>query len=139
MKALMAYAETWKQPINFQKTLWILFNRQVAPKFDPDIDCGGHVITHCNEIKYLGTWLDSKLSFSSHIKFIESKIRKNINIFKHLNSTRMLSEAVAFRLFNAFVRPHYQSLLNIYPILPKTKQDHLEALNRQIFRTIHHG
>ena len=36
------------------------------------------------------------------------------------------------------IRPFYQSLLNIYPILSKSKQNHLEAVNRQLFRTIHH-
>ena len=138
MKALMAYADTWKQPINYQKTFWVLFHRQVAPKFSHHIDCDGHLISYCDKIKYLGTLLDNKLSFSSHLKYIESKIRKNVTIFRYLNSSRMISEPVAYRLYNAFIRPHYQSLLNIYPILTKTKQIQLESLNRQIFRNLHH-
>ena len=49
----------------------------------------------------------------------------------------MLSEKVSYRLSNAFIRPHYQSLLNIYPILASNKQKQLEGMNRQMFRTIH--
>lgn len=137
IKALISYSKTWKQPINFEKTNWIIFHRQVAPKIPPYIECDGQSIFHCEKTKYLGTLIDNKLSFSSHLKLIESKIRKNSSIFKCLTSSRMLSEAVAYRLFNAYIRPYYQSLLNIYPILSKSKQSHLEAVNRQIFRTIH--
>lgn len=138
MVSLISYASMWKQPINFQKTYWLLFHRQVAPIVPPYIDCNGHLIYQSNKIKYLGTILDNKLSFTPHISYIESKIRKNSSIFKYLISSRMLSETVSYQLYNAFIRPHYQSILNIYPILSKSKQNHLEALNRQMFRLIHY-
>ncbi len=136
--SLVSYSQKWKQPINFQKTFWVLFHRQVAPNIPPFIDCNGHSIFHSKEIKYLGTILDCKMSFSTHISYIESKIRKNLSIFKYLSSNRVLSEIVAYRLYNAYVRPHFQSLLNVYPILAKSKKGKLEALNRQIYRNIHH-
>jgi hypothetical protein len=50
----------------------------------------------------------------------------------------MLSVAIAYRVFNAYIRLYYQSFLNIYPIISSSKQNHLEALNRQMFRTIRH-
>jgi hypothetical protein len=135
--SLMSYSVTWKQPINFQKTYWVLFHRQVAPIFPPFIDCNGTMISHSRNIKYLGTILDCKLSFTSHISHIQSKIRKNASIFKYLSASRVLSDAVAYKLYNAYIRPYYQSLLNVYPILSKSKHNQLEALNRQMFRTIH--
>jgi hypothetical protein len=49
----------------------------------------------------------------------------------------MLSQEISYRLYYAYIRPYYQSILNIYPILPRTKQKQLEALNRRIFCTIH--
>ncbi|CAF4887354.1 unnamed protein product [Rotaria socialis] len=106
----------WKQPINFEKTQLTLFHRQVAPKI-PLVTCDGYEIAHTN--------------------YIETKIRKNLAIFKRLASSRMLSEEVAYQLYNAYIRPHYQSLLNIYPLLSISKQNKLEALNRQVFRSIH--
>jgi len=81
--------------------------------------------------------LDAKLSFTEHIDYIKTKIRINMNIFKRLASSRMLSDQVSYRLYNAFIRPYLQSLLNIYPILSSTKQKQLESLNRKIFRIIH--
>ncbi|CAM4817219.1 unnamed protein product [Rotaria magnacalcarata] len=136
--SLMSYSSMWKQPINFQKTFWMLFHRQIAPIIPPYIDCDGHRITSCKKMKYLGTILDCKLSFTSHLSFVESKIRKNSSILKYLSSGRVLTEDTAYRLYNAYIRPYYQSILNIYPIISRTKQNHLEAINRKMFRTIHH-
>jgi hypothetical protein len=49
----------------------------------------------------------------------------------------MMSEQVNYRLYNAFIRPYCQSILNIYPILTPAKQNQLGGLNRKIFRVIH--
>lgn len=136
IEALIAYATLWKQPINFNKTLWMLFHRQVAPLI-PQITCSGNEISHVTSTKYLGTYLDCKLSFTKHICHIESKIYKNLSIFKRISAGRILTEEVAYKLYNAYIRPYYQSLLNIFPMLSVTKREKLEALNRKIHRYIH--
>ena len=48
----------------------------------------------------------------------------------------MTCEEINFRLFNAYIRPYYQSLLNIYPILTDVKKHQLEGLNHKIHRII---
>lgn len=133
---LIKYSNKWKQPINFSKTNWTLFHRQVDPKI-PDVNYEGYKIVQVKKFKYLGTILDAKLSFTPHIDYIEAKIRTNLNIFRRLASSRMTSEQVNYRLYNAYIRPYYQSLLNFHPILSPSKQNKLEGLNRKIFRTIH--
>jgi hypothetical protein len=60
-----------------------------------------------------------------------------MNIFKQLASSDMISDQVSYQLYNAYIRPSLQSLLNIYPILTSTKQKQLETVNRKIFRIIH--
>ena len=135
LRRLIDYSSKWEQPINFNKTYWTLFHCQVDPKI-LQIRCAGHNIEHVDKFKYLGTIFDAKLTFNAHIDYIKTKIRKNINIFKRLASSRMLSEEVNYRLYNAYIRPHLQSLLNIYPVLTENKQKQLENLNRQVFRII---
>ncbi|CAF4677541.1 unnamed protein product, partial [Rotaria sp. Silwood2] len=122
---LIKYSIKWKQPINFSKTCWILFNRQVVPQV-PNIIYNGYNIEHVNKFKYLGTILNAKLSFTAHLDYIKTKIRTSMNIFKRLNSSRMMSEQVNYRLYNAFLRPYLQSILNIYHILTPSKQKQLE-------------
>jgi hypothetical protein len=137
LKALQVYAEKWKQAINFLKTYWTLFHRQISPSIPPVCLENGTIIEQTTKIKYLGTTLDSRLSFSSHIDNIKSKIYKNLIIFKRLARSRMLSQEISYRLYHAYIRPHLQSILSIYPVLSRTKQQQLEALNRQIFRVVH--
>jgi Reverse transcriptase (RNA-dependent DNA polymerase)/Endonuclease-reverse transcriptase len=136
VKDLYSYSVTWKQPINFKKTYWTLFHRQISPKI-PTIYCGNNIIEQVSKTKYLGVILDARLSFNHHLDYIKAKINKNISVFKRLSSCRMLSQEVSYRLYHAYIRPHYQSILNIYPALSHTKQQQLEALNRKIFRNIH--
>lgn len=122
--------------MNFKKTYWTLFHRQISPSI-PVIFCENNIIEQVSKIKYLGVILDARLSFNYHLDYIKSKINKNIVVFKRLSCSRMLSQEVAYRLYYAYIRPYYQSVLNIYPILSSTKQQQLEAMNRKMFRIIH--
>ena len=116
LSRLIKYAEIWKQAINFNKTYWILFQRPVKPQI-PSITYNACDILHTTKIKYLGIILDACLFFSQHIDYIKRKIRTNTNIFRRLACQRMTSEAVNLKLYNAYIRPYLQILLNIYPIL----------------------
>lgn len=95
------------------------------------------MIQHVKKFKYLGMFLDTKLSFKEHIGYIKGKIHSNLNIFKRLAYSRMLDDKSKYRLFNAFIRPHLQSLPNFFPILMSSKQRMIEGFNRKIFRSIH--
>ena len=53
LKQLLWYSIKWKQEINFRKTFWILFHRQVAPRI-PDISVEGRQIGHGNKIQIFG-------------------------------------------------------------------------------------
>ena len=130
---LYKYSVTWKQPLNLKKTFWTLFYRQFSPRVPP-IRCCNVEVEHVTKFKYLGVVLDFKLSFNYHIDSVKAKVNRNISIFKRLAKSRTLSTDITLRLSHAFIRPHYQSLLNIFPILSYSKQQQLEALNRRFFR-----
>ncbi|CAF3791116.1 unnamed protein product, partial [Adineta steineri] len=133
---LHSYAIKWKQPLNFKKTYWTLFNCQPAPII-PTVYCQNNLIEQVAKFKYLGVILDARLSFNYHLDYIKSKINKNIVVFKRLSGSRMLSPATSLRLYHAYIRPYYQSILNIFPVLSRTNQQQLEGFNRKIFRIIH--
>ncbi|CAF1920585.1 unnamed protein product [Rotaria magnacalcarata] len=48
--SLITYTTMWKQPINFEKTQWTLFHRQVAHKI-PLVTCDGYEIAHTSKAK----------------------------------------------------------------------------------------
>ncbi|CAF1259621.1 unnamed protein product [Rotaria magnacalcarata] len=48
--SLITYTTMWKQPINFEKTQWTLFHRQVVPKI-PLVTYDGYEIAHTSKAK----------------------------------------------------------------------------------------
>ena len=57
-----------------------------------------------SEHKHLGIILDSKLSFSAHIKSAISKTRKGIGLLKYLS--KYLPRHTLNELYKLYVRPH---------------------------------
>ena len=66
--------------LNASKTKCIFFNRLLpAPTRQTSIPTlGGSDLEYVDNYKYLGVWLDCKLSFQTHIKHLQSKIRYRI-------------------------------------------------------------
>ena len=69
-----------------------------------------------NEHKHLGIILDSKLSFSAHIKAAISKTRKSIGLLKYLS--KYLPRHTLNELYKLYVRPHLDYGDVIYHIPP---------------------
>ena len=61
-------------------------------------------INPCETVKCLGVLIDSQLTFNSHIRMIENKIRRCIEIIIKLKS--FLPPTALLKLCNAFVHPH---------------------------------
>ena len=59
-----------------------------------------------DEHKHLGIILDSKLSFSTHIKAAISKARKGVGLLKYLS--KYLPRNSLNKLFKLYVRPHLE-------------------------------
>ena len=57
-----------------------------------------------DEHKHLGVILDSKLSFSAHIKSAISKTRKGIGLLKYLS--KHLPRHTLIEIYKLYVRPH---------------------------------
>ena len=70
-----------------------------------------------DEHKHLGIILDSKLSFSAHIKTAISKTRKGIGLLKYLS--KYLPRHTLNELCKLYVRPHLDFGDVIYHIPPK--------------------
>ena len=66
--------------LNASKTKCMLFNRSLpAPSRPSSITTlDGSDLEYVDIYKYLGVWLDCKLSFQTHIKHLQSKIKSRI-------------------------------------------------------------
>lgn len=82
------YFITWKIKINENKTNAIYFTRRRAIKYVPqrDLCLDNNIIPWSNPIKYLGVWLDSRLTFKHHTENTINKINKIVkSLYSLLN------------------------------------------------------
>ena len=70
-----------------------------------------------DEHKHLGIIIDSKLSFSAHIKSAISKTRKGIGLLKYLS--KYLPRHTLSEIYKLYVRPHMDYGEVIYHIPAK--------------------
>ena len=62
-------------------------------------------INPCKNVKYLGVQIDSQLRFNSHVRMIENKISKSIEIIIKLKS--FSPPTALLKLYYALVHPHF--------------------------------
>ena len=77
MGSIMLWCHKYRLNINRQKTQVTLFENKNKKSSKIEITVNASVIEQVKEKKILGTIVDEKLSFKSHIEYICTKARKS--------------------------------------------------------------
>lgn len=129
------YATQWRQPVNVSKTNYQWIHRRVTIPNIP-LFISHQIIERISVFKYLGFFTDERLSFSSHVRHILSRLTQNSAMLKFVAKSNTSSLLARRTLFNAFLLPYFQQAYLLYPLLSTTAQESLEAKNRSLFRLI---
>ncbi len=85
-------------------------------------------------IKFLGIWVDEKLTWSHHIDKVAGKLR---SILFHLNKVRnLLPEKLKLMLYNGLFKPHLEYCLTIFGHCT-SKIKVLETLQKRAIRAVY--
>ena len=118
--------------INYKKSCYMIIGKktQVATDFKPSIN--HNLIQQTDNLRYLGIYLDNKLSWKSHIEILSTKLSKICGIIYKLRHYVPLStlKSVYFSLFHSQLQ---YSLLN-WGRATKTHLHKLEILQNKIIR-----
>lgn len=126
----------WKIKTNVNKTELIVFSRKRKEKVQP-ITLENEVIEPKNVVKYLGMYLDSKLSFTEHIKKTKAKaIASKSNLYNLLNKRSSLSTENKMIIFKMLIRPVLLYAAPIWSNTYKSNIQKLEAEQSKILRMI---
>ena len=101
------WAHTWRMSFNpdpQKQAVELTFSRKKIEIDHPVILFNDIPVKKVTEHKHLGIILDSKLSFSAHIKSAISKARKGIGLLKYLS--KYLPRHTLSELYKLYVRPH---------------------------------
>ena len=120
LQLITQWANDWRMSFNpdpQKQAVELLFSKKRNEIDHPVILFNNIPVKKVNEHKHLGIILDSKLSFSAHIKAAISKARKGISLLKYLS--KYLPRHTLSELYKLYVRPHLDYGDVIYHIPPK--------------------
>ena len=107
LELIRQWAHDWRMSFNpdpQKQAVEIIFSRKKNEVDHPEILFNNIPVMKVDEHKHLGIILDSKLSFSAHIKSAISKTRKGIGFVKYLS--KYLPRHTLNELYKLYVRPH---------------------------------
>jgi hypothetical protein len=119
-----------KIKLNITKTKVMIINDE----YDGDIMLDGAKLEIIKEIKYLGLWIDDKLSFMIHVNYICKKISKKLFFFYKLRGK--VSFNCAVRIFNVMIKPHFEYCSTLLAFLPNEQIGRLQKLQNRGMRII---
>ena len=95
-----------KLKINPSKSQAIVINHKLRSSIsDISLKFNSDHIQNTKELRYLGVLIDEKLSFSSHIKILETKVTRNVGILFKLN--KYLPTSALKTLYYALIHPFF--------------------------------
>jgi hypothetical protein len=97
--------------LNASKTNYIVFSGKRKIRID-GISVNGTILTHKNEVNFLGIIIDQTLSWRPHIEAICLKISKSTGVLRKIN--RHLSKTSMILLYNSLVLPYLQYGISIW-------------------------
>ena len=120
MELISKWAHDWRMSFNpdpQKQAVELIFSKKKTETNHPEILFNNTPVMQVVEHKHLGIVLDSKLTFSSHIKVAISKARKSIGMLRFLS--RYLPRNTLNELYKLYVRPHLDYGDVIYHDPPK--------------------
>uniref|UniRef100_A0AAZ3NU21 Reverse transcriptase domain-containing protein n=1 Tax=Oncorhynchus tshawytscha TaxID=74940 RepID=A0AAZ3NU21_ONCTS len=122
--------------LNTSKTKCMLFNRSLpAPARPSNITTlDGSDLEYVDNYKYLGVWLDCKLSLQTHIKHLQSKVKSRIGfLFRNKAS---FTHAAKLTLVKLTILPILDFADVIYKIASNTLLNKLDAVYHSAIRFV---
>jgi hypothetical protein len=136
MTKLEEYANNNHQPVNKNKTEFVIYHKSVQPP-KIQIHYQGQRLQKQKSFKYLGFHLDSKLSFSMMLNAQFVKLRKSYTILKYIHRAFPTFYTLKMKFFQTYTWPYLYNLASIFCVFSITSQNHLNSFYRRCLRLIY--
>ncbi len=99
-----------------------------------DLKLGDASINRVPEFKYLGVKLDTHLTFSNHIQYVQSKTIGKLKMLSRV--TNFLPENTCFTLYKTLIRPHFDYCDVVYDCITEANARKLQRLQNACIKSI---
>ena len=127
------WCDEWGFKVSMDKTVGIIFTRKYAEKVVLKYKC--QTLKMVNSTKFLGLIFDSKLTWSEHIKYIEGKCNKRINLMRSVASnTWGASKKSLLTIYRALIRSVLDYGSCAFDSAYKVRKDVLDKIQAKALR-----
>ena len=84
LNSLMDWFKANKLTLNLDKTVCVLFNNKSKNK-ELTLDIGTYRLHSSETVKFLGVWIDNKMTWTKHISTLIVKLKQNMHLLKLSN------------------------------------------------------
>ena len=120
-----------------QKSSTLVFSLRPHNLADATLACGNTLIPIVTKTKCLGITLDSKLTWTDHIKELISNITPSINFLKALSSAQWGSDPLIMTMFyKSFIQSKIDYGSTLYGSASKSQLDKIDRIQNQCLRLI---
>lgn len=123
--------------INVSKTSYIIFtakNKKV-PNFTP-LTINNTPIRRSQKEKYLGLWLDEKLTWGAHIDHVRNKLKPILGSLRKVS--HFIPQNARTILYNSLVKSNLQYLIEVWGSASGTALKDLQILQNKIIKVLYH-
>ena len=125
-----------KLTLNVAKTRLVVFGSRVKLQNTPklNLSINNKPIEQVTGFKYLGLFLDDKLTFNSHVDYIHSKAVKKLGIIR--KARNFLDRSPSIILYKSLVLPHLDYCDIVYCNMSNANLQKLQVLQNGACRTL---
>lgn len=131
MNKLHKWFKVNKLSLNLSKTNFMVFSHTNAP-CEYNISIDNTNIEQINCIKFLGVYIDCKLTWSQHVNVVHTKIAKNLSVMRRVKW--LLNETALYTLYCSFVLPYMDYCCEIWGNTYKNRIQPLYILQKRAIR-----
>lgn len=133
VRVIEEWSYSWGFKFSVEKTKMMVFTRKRVK--DARILMYGRQIEQVNSFRFLGIIFDSKLNWTDHVRKVEEKCKKILNIMRCLTGSEWGASQRALRdLYVALMRPVIEYGSVVFRSASKTSIKKLEAIQNQALR-----
>ena len=136
-KKLVSWVYSNGLALNLKKTCYMIFSKRRLDTSSLQITIDGQIIARKNEARFLGVIVDEKLTWSSHIKAIKSKMSRFIGVIYKIKSQIPLQARI--QIFQSFIQSHLNFCSLVWGFASKSHIETVFSKQKQGIRCIMNG
>jgi len=133
LKMLSIWFKVNKLSLNIAKTNFMVFTNKLNSA-DFNLHINNVVIERVFEAKFLGVIIDCKLNWSSHIKYIQSKIAKSLSIMYKVKY--LLDSTSLFMLYSTLILPYLYYCCEVWANTYESRLKRLIVFQKRAIRIV---